>query len=111
MSLFFEYVFGGLELYLPTTFIDGEFNTKTSQGKLLNQFHKSFSKIVGFDSLGQLEMITNDCQITVHRGFYARNKALVSDLDLLIAFTTDDQIRGDTKNTWDQFMGEKYIII
>lgn len=107
VSLFLEYDFGGLELYLPTPFINGGFDIKLSQGKLLNQLHKSFSKIVGFDSLKQLEMIMNDGKISVHHGFYARNKALVKNLDLLIAFTIGDQIRGGTKNTWNQFKGEK----
>lgn len=107
VSLFLEYDFGGLELYLPTAFINHKFDTKTSSGRLLNQLHQSFSEIVDFDSLGQLESVMVESKISVHPGFYARNKALINNLDLLIAFTTDSQIRGGTKNTWDQFKGEK----
>lgn len=90
-------------------FFGGE--RKLSTSDKANNLHKLFSSHLQKKSLEEIQLaIEKGAQIFVWKGFYARNAKIAKESDILLAFSFGDSVEGGTKNTWDQFNKEKFII-
>ncbi|XWV25276.1 hypothetical protein QJ856_gp0494 [Tupanvirus deep ocean] len=114
VQLYLEGNFGGLELYLPTTF-----NTKTKkfenthEGRTLNFLHGQCADKTKCDIFGELSQVVSspNVKVVVKRGFFARNTLISQNCDHLIAFTFGENapIDGGTFDTWKKTKHENKI--
>ncbi len=84
-----------LTLYVPAEFTMKGFTpnpqVQFNPGATLNRYHQAFSRVVGFDSIAQLQMaIDKGAKIVVQPGFKNRNLLVARDATHLIAFTFGD---------------------
>lgn len=124
VRLFLDGHASGLSLHLPAPFdINGYFvGERGTAGGAANYYHLKFSFATGINSRGELlEAVEQPgCNGTMqpaspgYKGMFARNKLIAQELDpstdRLLAFTFgqgDEPADGGTKNTWDQFHGNK----
>jgi hypothetical protein len=115
VSLFIENQgFEGLTLHLPTKwesnlmryYDSGEKDFRSNPGRTANKFHEKFSKLIGIQSLEEVEKARLlGAQFHIWNGFHARNTK-VAKCDLMIAFTwskTDiPPHSGGTIDTWNK---------
>jgi hypothetical protein len=92
---FLEGKVGKLHLHLPVKWIEAKYK-ENRPGQLLNNLHQKFSKIVGRNSLDELEEAMAKSKVTVGDGFFNRNTALIKDCDQLIVYTVDGHARHGT---------------
>lgn len=83
---------------------NGQYDWKTNAGKLANEYHRKFQKVVGFDSLLQIQSLIDSkmAKINIYKGFHTRNLA-VGKSQHLLAFSfslTDEPTDGGTAYTW-----------
>ena len=110
IELYLNNSFGGLNLYLPSTFDTKQKKfVNTHEGRLLNGLHAEFkNKIPYIDSLNDLTNIINSgfksgIRVEVKRGFKQRNTLMTHECDHLLAFVFDvdsDSINTDVENIW-----------
>jgi hypothetical protein len=95
-----------LNLCLPCEWVNHQYidtgsdDWRTNPGRLANKYHQEFSKIMGTDTLLQIEEAKP--RICVYKGFHARNKH-VAKCDIMIAFTSStgkEPEHGGTFHTW-----------
>lgn len=101
-----------LELYIPCEWDttnrcyrdNGVVDWMVNPGGTLNYYHRRFSKIVGFDSLDQInDAISRGAILKVEKGLFKRNDRVASSIDVLYAFTfttRDSPCDGGTLYTW-----------
>lgn len=110
-----------LTLHLPAPFANGRFlGPNKSAGSISNYYHERFSKVIGIDSLNQIEQVASMDNVDgsfepVAEGYVAmftRNKK-VAQCERMLAYTFgtgDIPADGGTKNTWDQCRGQRIHI-
>lgn len=91
-----------LELHLPSKFdMETERFAGDRCGKTLNSLHKNMKG----DTLGEVaDAIGKGAKVTVHKGFYSRNKALAKSCDMLMAVSVDGVDKpssAGTRMTWN----------
>lgn len=103
-----------LTLYLPTEFLaeSSMFYSETKEGNTMNFYHRQFS-VKCFDSpthsleaIGQA--IARGARVEYERGFFARNKCIAQDSNVILAFSFGEGptiISGGTSDTLRQFIG------
>jgi len=106
-----------LTLHLPAP-LNGRFiGPYNSAGSAANYYHDRFSKIIGEDTLSQIEKASDmpNCDGSFepaapgYQAMFTRN-AKVAKADAMLAYTFgegDQPLDGGTKNTWDQCRGTK----
>lgn len=109
--LYLKHPSANLTLHLPCTwdskqmqFTDnGSKDWRINPGKLTNDLHNNFSKIIKNNTLAQIQQaINNGCKIIdTYKGFHHRNLA-VGVCNYLIAFTFSEKqpTDGGTGHTW-----------
>ena len=121
VHLFLEGGFRTLTLHFPTnwckatlndnkpqffTSIQDQYNWRSNPGKLANQCHVEFSRILARDSLQDIDRaISLGANVIVSPGFHARNEKIARDCDLLIAFSWSSgnaPVDGGTYHTWSK---------
>lgn len=117
VSLFLTGRYGGLKLYCPAPFENGAFKDTgvvdwiRNPGGTLNYYHRSFSKRVQGDTLGQIgEAITKGAIIdSSSSGFHQRNSE-VAKSEIVLAFTwgKDEPKSGGTGDTWRKVPSTSY---
>jgi hypothetical protein len=76
-----------LHLHFPAPFAGGKFQGG-QDGEIANHYHRKFAQVRGVDGLAELQRaIDKGAEVTVGRGFYARNLAVGRDATHLLAFT------------------------
>lgn len=102
----------GLKLFLPVKF-DGQFNEQEltipfNCGRVLNHYHRDFGKVIGLDTLAQIDQVIESGIIPeTGKGFHGRNTQIAEASHDILAFTFGEGERlkdGGTKDTWDKFM-------
>lgn len=83
---------------------NGQSHWSQNPGQLANRYHRDFSKVVGFNSLEQLDALLNDPKVSIkdhYHGFHQRN-LIVGQVDYLMAFTFSqgEPSDGGTGHTW-----------
>jgi hypothetical protein len=100
----------GVNLHLPCTFSEGQFDPTHPCGKVLNRHHKNFSEKLGVDTLLQIgEAISLGSNVTVSDSFMDRNTKIAKDSDVLLAFTYGngkDLKKGGTHDTFEKFISK-----
>ena len=120
--LFLTNKYGKLTLYLPchwnSDLIMHEDNNKTgfihNPDKSANKYHNNFSKVLGYNTLHDIENAKLNKAIIVddNIGFHKRN-TLISKSEYLIAFSwakNEFSIEGGTLDTWKKCKGKKIHI-
>lgn len=87
VALFLRGGWAGLELHLPCAF-RGAF-ARGATGERAQALHRAFSDIVHTDSIAELQIaLDRGARVHVHNGgFLARNGAIASTCDALLAYT------------------------
>ena len=118
VALFLESHVPKLTLHLPAP-LQGRFiGSPKSAGSAANYYHDRFSEVVGFNSLEQIVEActwggcdgTFEPQAEGYGAMFSRNAKVVASSEGMLAYTFgvgDEPADGGTRNTWDQFNGEK----
>ena len=102
--------YGGIELYIPTTF-DFKFKhyENTHEGRTLNRLHNEFKEKTNIDGLEDLSRIfrsQSDKKIkqNVKRGYKQCNTLMITNCDHVLMFSYDDfnNIASDLNHTWNK---------
>lgn len=113
VCLYLEGFVSKLVLHLPCKwennkiryFDTGEFNWRTNPGGTSNYYHSNFSRIIGRNSLLDInKAIEKGAEIVIHDGFHLRNNP-IANCDYMIAFTwspTNIPAEGGTLDTWNK---------
>lgn len=103
-----------LTLYLPAPIKDGWFDGPyKSAGSAANFYHGQFSAVVGYHSIGQIELAAREpgCHGEFepsgpgYGALFARNAKVAADCDHMLAYTFGrgtEPADGGTKDTWDK---------
>lgn len=122
VRLFLEGCVKQLYLHLPCQFeeekyIDmGERDWRKNPGWLANYIHQAFSDKLECDTLSELKQaIDKGAQVTVSKGFHARNTKIARDSEHLIAFSfglsnVEPKKNSGTYDTWNKCKGVKIHI-
>ena len=118
VKLFLEGKVVGLKLRLPAPFKNGKFEGDYgTSGGTANYYHEQFSKIIGENTLAQIQKaIDKGAEVTYEpsaKGYAAmkiRNSKVATESGKLLAYTygeTNVPMDGGTKDTWDKHKGNK----
>lgn len=111
VHLFINGVTQKLSLHFPakltiTGFMEGF--DKFDAGRTSNYYHELFSKKIGINSIGELNMAINSgAKVTIGTDFKSRNTLVANEADILLAFTFGEGAElkdGGTKDTMDKFL-------
>ena len=76
-----------LRLHFPAVFAGGRFQMN-QDGEIANHYHRKFTAARGFDSLAEIaEAVAKGADVTVSRGFFARNAIVAREATHMLAFT------------------------
>ena len=122
VSLYLEHKEGachGLTLHLPcpwakTRFHDtGVYNFRTNPGGTSNALHAAFSRIIGRNSLAEIDQALNlGAQTAIGDGFFDRNNVIAQNADHVIAFTFGRGAalkHGGTHHTMEAFLKRRDV--
>ncbi len=105
-----------LNLFLPVKFSDkfdeSEITIPFNCGSTLNYYHSKFSRIIGQNTLTEIEKCLSMEGVTClsGKGFHGRNTQIAKASDNILAFTFGNgkELKdGGTKDTWDKFMKKR----
>lgn len=103
-----------LTLHLPDkwSFEKREFMGTTSSGRTLNTIHKQFSKILGRNTLHEIDQVLNSGAVyTSSSHFFERNTLIAQSSDVLYAIVVKNmRMTPGTRDTWTKSSGPKFII-
>jgi len=91
---------------------NGSSDWKGNPGKVANYYHDRFNAITGGKSYDEICKVINfGAEISVHKGFHARNQ-YVAKSNYMLAFTFGKNYPedGGTKHTWDLCKSNKFHI-
>lgn len=114
VTLFLKGYISKLTLHLPDhwSFENRAFAEKTFAGKTLNKLHQQFSKILGRDTLHEIDdALKRGAHFTTSTGFFERNTSIARNSNVLYAIVMENSaMTPGTKNTWNKFTGQKFIL-
>ena len=113
-----------LELHLPCVYQlnnncfhdNGSTDWRVNPGKLANEYHKVFSRVIygnEYETLNQIgSAISKGAKAIYYHGFHARNLMIAQASQLLIAFTLEqgEPTKGGTAHTWKNCHNKKLFI-
>jgi hypothetical protein len=107
VHLFLGGAIPNLTLHLPCEFRNGAYwGNRTAE--IANFYHYSFSDVMGFKSLSQIEeAIKRGANITVSKGFFVRNTLVADESDVMLAMTFGNKETlkdGGTADTMGKFL-------
>ena len=120
VRLFLTGNFASLTLHLPAVwdekqkaFTDnGQRHWQTNPGRLLNSYHKTFSQVLGSNTLDEIAVARDrGARFYYHAGFHARNAAIATGVSYLLAFSWaegEEPRTGGTVDTWNKCRTRRY---
>ncbi|MCZ8254979.1 MAG: UvrD-helicase domain-containing protein [Polaromonas sp.] len=125
VRMFLDGAVAGLRLYLPSPFdtrskrFEAPAGSGPSSGSVSNYYHERFQALTGIDSRSEIAQAIALGAISSAQplqsgfgGLFARNAQIAQDSAVLLAYTwfagdAPDPSSTGTRNTWDQFKGQR----